>query len=150
MKNQPLTKSKDYWIDGVLGGLADYLGVNPDLLRVGVLIAFFLLDFKFLFPAYVVLLIIMPEPSDNREDAKKATFSKARVLKFLGIIFLISGIYYLLRHTLGWTTVFFHGFLSNLTYYLREINRFFSPLREILIAVLLVGAGLWLIKRKKD
>lgn len=150
MSKRRLTKSNQQWIDGVLGGLANYIGINPDLLRVGVILAFFLLDLKFLFPVYFILLIIMPEPPDDSEHEEEATFSKTRAMKSLGIILLISGIYYLLRDTLGWTTVFYRSFFNNLDYYLREINRFFSPIRGVLIAVFLVVAGLWLINRKGD
>lgn len=150
MSNRRLTKSNQEWIDGVLGGIANYLGINPDLLRIGVLIAFFLLDFKFLFAAYIILMIVMPDSPNHTEAEEKAPVSKSRALKYLGIILVISGIYYLFRHTLGWSMGFFRGFLHNLNYYLREINHFIAPVREVLIAVLLIVGGFWLLNRKHD
>lgn len=83
MSNRRLTKSNQEWIDGVLGGIANYLGINPDLLRIGVLIAFFLLDLKFLFAAYIILMIVMPDSPNENEAEEKASVSKSRALKYL-------------------------------------------------------------------
>ena len=49
---------------GVCGGLADYLSIDPTLLRVFFVIATFVTAFLFVL-AYIVLLILMPLPGQR-------------------------------------------------------------------------------------
>jgi phage shock protein C len=76
--NKRLTKSNNKMISGVVGGFADYLNIDPTLLRV----AYVLLSvLSAAFPGilvYIILAIVMPAPSqssnytssadDNRKD----------------------------------------------------------------------------------
>lgn len=55
-----MTKSRDRWISGVAGGIAEYLNVDPILIRVLFLAAFFMLGTGILL--YLILAIIMPQP----------------------------------------------------------------------------------------
>ena len=58
--NKRLTKSNDKLIAGVCGGIADYFGWDPSMVRVGyVLLSIFSAGFPG-FLAYVILWIIMP------------------------------------------------------------------------------------------
>jgi phage shock protein PspC (stress-responsive transcriptional regulator) len=43
-----LVKSKDKWLDGVLGGIAEYFGIDIYILRLIFFIAFWILDFVYL------------------------------------------------------------------------------------------------------
>ncbi|HWI61848.1 MAG TPA: PspC domain-containing protein [Symbiobacteriaceae bacterium] len=55
-----LTKSRDKWLSGVCGGVADYFGVDPVIVRALWLGAVFLAGTGLLL--YIVLAILMPEP----------------------------------------------------------------------------------------
>ncbi len=55
-----LYKSRsDKWIDGVLGGLGSYLGVDPVLLRLAV-IALVLVGWGSLIVGYIIMAIVVP------------------------------------------------------------------------------------------
>ncbi len=62
-KNNPmqkrLTKSKDKKLFGVCGGLGNYFDIDPTIVRVGFLAAFFLLGTGLLL--YIVLAIVVPD-----------------------------------------------------------------------------------------
>jgi phage shock protein C len=58
-----LTKSRDRRLFGVAGGIAEYAGIDPTLIRVAFVIGFFT-PIPAL-TAYVILALIMPEPSAN-------------------------------------------------------------------------------------
>lgn len=55
-----LTKSRDRWLSGVAAGLAEYLDLDPVLVRVLFLASLFVGGSGLL--AYVVLAILMPNP----------------------------------------------------------------------------------------
>ncbi|HYF92268.1 MAG TPA: PspC domain-containing protein [Symbiobacteriaceae bacterium] len=57
---KPLTKSHDKWLSGVCGGVAEYFGVDPLLVRALWLGSIFLLGTGLLL--YIVLMILMPDP----------------------------------------------------------------------------------------
>lgn len=60
MRNK-LTRSSDRMLAGVCGGLAEYFGLDPTLVRVGyVLISLISVAFPGLF-VYIILWIVMPE-----------------------------------------------------------------------------------------
>ncbi|SER61111.1 PspC domain-containing protein [Isobaculum melis] len=67
-----LTKSNDRVLDGVLGGIAEYIGIDPTLVRViFVLLSFFTVAFPGIF-VYIVLAIVMPSASrDGRRDRRE-------------------------------------------------------------------------------
>ena len=53
-----LTKSNDKKIFGVCGGLGNYFDLDPTLIRVGFLAAFFMLGTGALL--YIILAVVMP------------------------------------------------------------------------------------------
>lgn len=53
-----LVKSKDKKVFGVCGGLGDYLDVDPTIIRIAFLVAFFFLGGGLLL--YLILAIAMP------------------------------------------------------------------------------------------
>lgn len=57
---KPLLKSRDKWLSGVCGGVAEYFGVDPVIVRALWLAAVFLAGTGLLL--YIVLMILMPEP----------------------------------------------------------------------------------------
>ena len=60
MGNKRLYKSKvDRKIWGVCGGIAEYFNIDPTLVRVGWVLAFFVFGTGLL--AYIIAAIIMPE-----------------------------------------------------------------------------------------
>jgi phage shock protein PspC (stress-responsive transcriptional regulator) len=65
-----LYKSRtDKWVDGVLGGLGEYLGVDPVVLRLA-FIVLVLAGWGALILAYIVLAIVVPrEPAGTGADA---------------------------------------------------------------------------------
>jgi|GEM_PF-243756 len=66
-----LYRSRDHkMIAGVVGGLADYFGTDPTLLRLIVVALAFLLDFWPFFVAYIVAAIVIPqEPEAGAQQA---------------------------------------------------------------------------------
>ena len=61
MRDKKLTKSQDKMVSGVAGGIAEYFEIDPVLVRL----AFVLLLFAGSggFWLYIILMLIMPEPS---------------------------------------------------------------------------------------
>lgn len=51
---------EEKWVSGVLGGLANYFGIDVTLLRLGFLALAFLVDGGTAFVAYIVLSIVVP------------------------------------------------------------------------------------------
>lgn len=57
---KPLTKSRDKWLAGVCGGIADYFGIDPILVRALWLVSVFFFGTGIFL--YLVLAILMPAP----------------------------------------------------------------------------------------
>ena len=55
-----LTRSRDRWLSGVCGGMARFLGVDANLVRLLVVLGT-IFGFGSLFVAYIVAWIVMPE-----------------------------------------------------------------------------------------
>ena len=53
--------SEDNWADGVMGGLGRHLGIDPLVFRISFLIAWLGFDQGWLFWAYIVAMILIPE-----------------------------------------------------------------------------------------
>lgn len=67
-----LTRStEDKWIGGVCGGLAQYTGIDANLIRLAVAVAA-VLGFGTLVLAYLVAWVIMPRPADPWSDVSDA------------------------------------------------------------------------------
>ena len=60
-----LAKSRRKWISGVAGGLAEYLGISPTLVRMAFAVgaAFSTLGLV----AYIILVVWMPKPPADGE-----------------------------------------------------------------------------------
>ena len=72
MAQKKLVRSSNRVLGGVCGGLADYMDVDPTLVRV---IYVALTIFSAAFPGvllYLILLLLIPEkgPNDNIQDAE--------------------------------------------------------------------------------
>ena len=60
MTTKRLARSRsDRWIGGVCAGLASYFDVDPTLIRIAFLLAFFFAGVGFI--PYLILWIVMPE-----------------------------------------------------------------------------------------
>lgn len=71
-QKKKLVRSANRVFGGVLGGLAEYFGIDPTVVRVCyVLLAIFSAGFPGLL-VYIILLLIMPEKDNNDrfEDAQ--------------------------------------------------------------------------------
>lgn len=72
MANKKLTRSANRMLGGVCGGIAEYLNIDPTLVRV---IYVALSIFSAAFPGlllYILMLLLIPEkdPKDNIPDAE--------------------------------------------------------------------------------
>lgn len=62
-----LVKSEDKWLDGVLGGIAEYFGINKYVLRLIILVAYWIPGFCIpLIVNYILLSYAMNE--ETKED----------------------------------------------------------------------------------
>ncbi len=62
--NKRLTRSThDKWLGGVCGGIAEYSGIDANLIRIGVVVGT-VLGLGSLIVAYVVAWILMPQDND--------------------------------------------------------------------------------------
>ena len=66
MTSRMYKSSSDRMLFGVSGGLADYLDVDPTLVRLG-WIVLGIVTAGFAILAYIVLAIVMPEPTDEAD-----------------------------------------------------------------------------------
>lgn len=85
---------KDRMVAGVCGGLAEYLGIDPVLIR---LITILLVFAGIGLPAYIVAWIIIPEEPRTAEEAVEPTEVNAelhqrRVKRNTGILLIVVGI----------------------------------------------------------
>ncbi|MBJ7695241.1 PspC domain-containing protein [Weissella sp. GP1] len=63
MSKKQLTKSRDKVISGVIGGFAEFFGIDATLLRIiFATVAFFFFPLVIL---YIVAAVVMPEPSSH-------------------------------------------------------------------------------------
>ncbi|RMG74521.1 MAG: PspC domain-containing protein [Chloroflexi bacterium] len=60
----------DKWVGGVLGGIGDYIDVDPNLLRIGFLVLT-LAGIGSTVPLYLLLWFFMPDESDIRTIHEK-------------------------------------------------------------------------------
>jgi phage shock protein PspC (stress-responsive transcriptional regulator) len=64
MSDKKLMRSEDRMVAGVAGGLGDYLGIDPTLVRILFVLLTLLGGGGLGILLYIVLWIIMPEPFD--------------------------------------------------------------------------------------
>lgn len=129
-----LAKSSNKVISGVLAGIGEYLGVSPTWLRIGfVLLAFIPGVFFTLLIIYIISAIIMPEADEvvNRGTDYRGS---RRGLLWLGVIFVVAGVFFLLNQLLP----------IDLMHYLRYLM---AVSKEYIIAIVLIFLGMMLIYR---
>ncbi len=85
-----LKKGRDRMIFGVCSGLAEYLNVDPTIIRLIFLIAF-VIDPRVAF-IYLILAVIMPEGGEFRYDRERTKRILAYGLIGLGLLILIKGL----------------------------------------------------------
>ena len=136
---QRLTRSKsDKIIGGVCGGLGEYLGIDPVIIRLLWLILFFAGGVGFL--AYIVAWIIVPEEGESpysEETSKKPNKTKSEENggKLIGgIILIVIGLLFLIdKH---W---YFNELIEN---FIEMVWRYFLP-------AVFIGLGIYLISKSK-
>ena len=98
-RNRRLCKSrKEKMVDGVLGGIAEYFGVDPTLVRIAYLVLLVLYNPLGFVILYVLLAIVMPECEETEEvAAQKRTFNlqESRV----AIVLLATGVFLVVECT---------------------------------------------------
>ena len=76
--SKKLTKSLDKKIFGVAGGIANYVNVDPMIIRLLMVALFFLFDGVFLI--YLVLAFILSEPTMTKEQEFDVMIEKEPVM----------------------------------------------------------------------
>jgi phage shock protein C len=132
-----LTRSHDRKLGGVLGGVADYLGADPTLIRVLYVVLLLLGFLPFGVVLYFVMWIVMPEPSGQpvARPAAGGAASETDTGLILGVVLLVIGALVLLGR--GWFSPWgWFGWNVGLAFHL-------------LWPLLLVGLGIWIIMRRR-
>ena len=95
-RNRRLCKSrKEKMVDGVLGGIAEYFGVDPTLVRIAYLVLLVLYNPLGFVILYILLAIVMPECEETEEvAAQKRSFNLqesrvALVLLAIGVFLVV-------------------------------------------------------------
>lgn len=99
-----LYKSRRDWIiDGVCGGIGEYLGIDPVIIRIIFVLLFFMGGVGLLLYIAAMLIIpVNPEHKELKAEEKKSTQTRGRGFIFiLGLILIIIGVGLLLEN-LGW------------------------------------------------
>lgn len=136
---------KDKVISGICGGIGEYFGVDPVLVRVIAVLLFFFGGTGVI--AYIVGMIIIPvEPLQTDDNEKKETEKKETPKEesseykhtdtgalIIGIIFLIAGFMFLMRN--------FNFFDFHFWWIRDQIKLFFWPGILVVLGVLLVFKG---------
>lgn len=122
-----LSRSKnDKIVAGVFGGLAEYLSVDPVLLRIIGVILFFAKPGEFII-MYIAAAIIMPEAKDDGgEKAAESRKNESSGRLFIGGALVMLGIIFLLQKYISWL--------------------WFSW--DYLWPFIIIGAGIYLLVRK--
>ena len=127
-----LTRSDDRKLGGVAAGLAEYVDVDPTLIRVLFVLAFFL-GFGTILLAYIVFWFVMPEQDDADPSRPAVSFSVGTTdpgLLLGGALVVIGAL--LLLNELAIDRWFGFGFLT------------------VAWPVLLIAGGLALVLRARD
>jgi phage shock protein C len=120
---------RDRMIGGVAGGLAEYFGVDPVIMR---LIWLVLLFTGIGFFAYIAALIIIPEASDEEpfsgEPGHSHPGDAGTAKQLLGILLIALGVIFLVRNMIP-------------SYIFIQVRRFFWPTLLIVCGVALIWNG---------
>ncbi len=95
-----LTRSSNKMVEGVIGGFAEYIDIDPVWLRLGYVFLALAGNFWIAFFVYIAAAIIMPKADENtvhieEQEIKinnRGSLFVGLVLIFFGIIFLINQI----------------------------------------------------------
>ena len=130
-KSRPrLTRSDDRKLGGVAAGLAEYVDLDPTLMRVLFVVAFFI-GLGTIVLVYLALWFIIPEADEDEIDRPAVSLGSADPALILGGALLVIG-----------TLLLFNEL---------AIDRFFGfGLLTVAWPVLLIGAGLALVLRARD
>lgn len=98
MENRLYRSKKDRVIAGVCGGLGEYFGIDPVILRIVAVILVLANGIGLL--AYIIAWIAVPQRKDEEEEAVE---KKGEANKYLpGIIIVVVGLVFLLDNILPW------------------------------------------------
>jgi len=122
---------RDRYIAGVCGGVGEFFDIDTNLVRITWFIAALFGGVGFI--AYIAAWILVPENPDQEPMPERSSESKRNTALIIGAILIIVGLA-LLADQLHYRLMFFWPF-----------QRFDA---EILIAVAIIGLGLYLVLRK--
>ena len=81
MAEKKLTRSADKKIAGVCGGIAEYFGVDPTVIRIAyVILTFFSAGFPGLV-LYLILMLLMPEKPQGGNQVEDVEFKDVKESK---------------------------------------------------------------------
>ena len=90
MSSKKLTRStKDRILAGVLGGLGEYLGIDPNILRV-IAVVLFILSPTLILVAYLAAVLLIPRAGEEKPIIAKLELEKHAPL-LIGLILVIIG-----------------------------------------------------------
>lgn len=136
-------------IGGVAAGIGEYIGVDPTVVRIALVIAAFVFDFWVVAVAYIAALIIIPEerrpmtresgdsegtitlepdPKDSASYRPKRHGSQG--LFWVGLLITAYGLYWLAEEFFG-------------------VSQYFSLVRKVSFGTLLILIGVYLIFRRR-
>lgn len=125
-----LTRSPDRKLGGVAAGIADYVDVDPTLMRVLFVVAFFL-GFGTIILVYIALWFIMPESDEAPADRPAVSWGGSDPALILGGALVVIGALLLFNEL--------------------AIDRLLGfGLWTVAWPVLLIAAGLMLVLRARD
>lgn len=116
-------------IGGVCGGLGEYLGVDPVVIRLIWAITFFLGGVGFI--AYIICLVVIPETPSGVTQVLQTYTSPATLGIIIGAVIIIAGGLLLLGNIFQWSW------------------RWGWWLWSILLPLALIGLGIFLMIRKR-
>lgn len=128
-----LTRSRDRIVGGVASGIADYLDIDPVLVRVGwVLAAVFGLPLAVI--GYIALMVIMPDaPEGEAAPAPRQPRGERNSASLLAIVLIVAGGLFLMR-AMPWMHFGFG----------------MSPFGLPIWPLLLVALGVFLLLRRRE
>ena len=131
-----LTRSHDRTLGGVAAGIADYVAVDPTLIRVFFVIAFFV-AFGSIVLVYIALWFIMPEPSDDPDVEGESGERAAVSLRGADPALILGGALVVIGALLLFNEL--------------AVDRFFGcGLTAVAWPVLLIAGGAALVLRARD
>ncbi len=141
MQPRLMRSESDKMFAGVCGGLAQYLGVDPVLVRL----AFVLLIFSagIGFPLYLVLMIIMPKESDL--DQSQVEIIEKNVGELGETV--ESGVKNMRQHPQGPMIAAVLLILMGVYFLLQNLGVSFLN-SSLLLPLLLIGLGIYLVVRR--